>query len=172
MSELTIDKDRVVTLAYKVYNDQQQLVDSADKNTPFQYLHGHANIVPGLESQLQGLSVGYKGNLVVPNAYGEIIPELIQEVDKSLFTGLPEGVELEVGLNFLAATANGDVPVRIVKIKDDRVTVDANLDLAGQTLTFEVEVLGVRNATIDELALGLTVNNEKEFDAKHARQKM
>lgn len=173
MSEtLTIGTDKVVTLTYKVYNDKNQLVDSADNDSPFQYLHGHGNIVPGLEHQLQGLKVGYKGTLSVPNAYGEVIPELIQEVDRSLFTGLPEGVELEVGLNFLAATQNGDVPVRVTKIDGDKVVVDANLDLAGQTLTFEVEILGIRDATIDELALGMSVSEDEGYDPKHARQKM
>lgn len=165
---LTIGPDMVVTLTYKVYNEKHELVDSADADSPFQYLHGHANIVPGLESQLFGLSAGYKGSISVPNAYGEIIPELTQVVDRKLFTGLPEGQELVVGLSFLASTPNGDVPVRVTKINKNKVTVDANLLLAGQTLTFEVEVLGVRNATIDEVAMGFPASE----NGGYAQQKM
>lgn len=157
---LIIDTDKVVTLTYKVYNENNELVDSTDRDAPFQYLHGHGNIVPGLESQLTGLAPGYAGTIAVPNAYGEIVPELIQVVDRKLFTGLPEGQELVVGLSFLASTAGGDIPVRISKIEGDKVTVDANLDLAGQTLTFDIEVLGVRNATIDEIATGCPVSDE------------
>lgn len=157
---LIIETDKVVTLIYKVFNENKELVDSTDRDAPFQYLHGHSNIVPGLEAQLTGLAAGYSGTISVPNAYGETVPELVQVVDRKLFTGLPEGQELAVGLSFLASTAGGDIPVRVTKIEGDKVTVDANLELAGQTLTFEVEIVGVRNATIDELALGYPASVE------------
>ncbi|MFC6276079.1 FKBP-type peptidyl-prolyl cis-trans isomerase [Psittacicella hinzii] len=153
---LFIDTDKVVTLIYKVYNEKNELIDSATRMDPFQYLQGHKNIMPGLEAQLQGLKVGYKGLISVPNAYGERNLDLVQTVSEDLFTGLPEGMELREGLYFLAATDKGDVPVKVVEIdkKKGLVTVDANLELAGQTLTFDLEIIGIREATIDEIAQG------------------
>lgn len=170
MSQAFVDTDKVVTLVYKVFNEKNELIDAATRMDPFNYIHGHQNIVPGLESQLQGLKVGYKGLIAVPNAYGEKVPELIQTVSADLFTGLPDGQELEVGLSFLAATARGDIPVRVVSIdrKTNQVTVDANLELSGQTLTFDVEIVAVRDATAEELAQGYPVSE----DDSAPRQKM
>ncbi|EBV1760871.1 peptidylprolyl isomerase, partial [Salmonella enterica subsp. enterica serovar Newport] len=85
------------------------------------------------------------------DAYGQYDENLVQRVPKDVFVGVDE---LEVGMRFLADTDMGPVPVEITGIEGDEVIVDGNHMLAGQNLKFHVEVIGVREATAEELEHG------------------
>lgn len=152
--------DLVVTCHYIVKNEHNVEVDKTPNDAPFSFLFGSRNIVQGLEEKLEGKPVGWKGSITVENAYGDSIIDLCQEVPRDLFIGLPDDVKLEVGLNFVAETQSGPIPVRVTKIEDDRVTVDANVSLAGLTLTYWIEILDIRKATIEELAVGHPLDAE------------
>lgn len=107
-----------------------------------------------MENELEGKTVGDKFSTTVKaaEAYGEIEPHLIQsDVPKSMFQGVEN---LEVGMRFEAQSEHGVHSVVITEIFDEHVTVDGNHPLAGQDLTFEVEVTGVRDATDEEIEHG------------------
>ena len=148
-----IAKDKVVSIAYELTDTQGTLLDSSAGRPPMPYLHGHGNIIPGLESELDGKSAGEQITVTVPpeTAYGPTDPALIQPVPKSQFAGVPN---VEVGMQFQASSPQGTRVVRVVDINDDEVTVDANHPLAGKTLTFDVKIADVRDATPDELQQG------------------
>jgi FKBP-type peptidyl-prolyl cis-trans isomerase SlyD len=145
---------KVVSIKYTLRDDDGDVIDSTDDGEPLAYLQGADNIVPGLEKQLFGKRVGDKLTAVVAPAEGYGVPEGPgpQAVPRASF---PESVELEEGLQFFARGPGGEqMPLWVVDVSDDTVMVDANHPLAGVTLHFEVEVVGIRDATADEQAHG------------------
>jgi len=149
---MNIQKDTVGIIEYVLTDEQGEQIDASNGN-PLAYLHGHSNLIPGLEAELEGKTVGDKFTTTVPadQAYGERVDALVQTVPNSMFQGVEE---LEVGMRFEAQSEQGMHSVEITHIDGDQVTVDGNHPLAGMSLTFAVEVIGVRAATEDELDHG------------------
>ena len=150
MSEnLVVAKDMVVGLAYTLYVENA-VEDSAPAADPLEYLHGHGNLISGLEKELEGKSAGDSFSVTIQpeEAYGTYNKELVVNVPKDQFD---TDVEIEVGMQFQANTAGGGQIVTVTAVTDKEVTVDANHPLAGQTLYFDVTVASVREATPEEL---------------------
>lgn len=150
---LTAASDRVVTIHYTLTIGNGQIVDQSG-DEPMAYLHGHENIVPGLERQLEGKVAGDKLKAVVSaeDGYGEKLPDALQKVPRS---ALPSDEEIEIGMQFVMEDKDGEVAMMwVAEVSKDNVVFDLNHPLAGQTLTFDVQVLEVRNATAEELAHG------------------
>jgi len=146
----TIANDHVVTLHYRLTLDDGSIADQSFGGEPLVYLHGHNNIVPGLESRLAGKVAGDKCDVSVPAAegYGEYDPTLDQTVKRQQF---PEGAQLAVGLAFQAQGPQGQTMTMWIRgIKGDEVTVSPNHPMAGQNLNFSVEIMDVREATAQE----------------------
>ncbi len=150
---MKIDNNSVVSLAYQVKVEEGVVVDQASVEAPLDYLHGHNNLVTGLEKALTGRSVGEKFSVTVgpEEAYGEHSDAMVQRVPADVFQGVEQ---IEVGMRFLADTDQGPIPVEVTEVDGDFVVVDGNHMLAGQTLTFDVEVVAVREATADEIEHG------------------
>jgi FKBP-type peptidyl-prolyl cis-trans isomerase SlyD len=150
----TISDNRVVGIHYTLRSDSKEVLDSSEGQEPLLYLHGHSQIVPGLENALVGKKLGDKLNVSISpdDGYGEYDPRLTSVVDKKQF---PQQAQLEVGALFEFSNAQGQpVVVRITELQGETVTVDANHPLAGQNLHFDVEVVLVREATKEELDHG------------------
>lgn len=151
---MNIADDCVVTLAYTLRDSAGEVLDSATAAEPFAYVHGRRSVIAGLEKQLAGRAVGDKLDISIEpaEAYGEHSPARVQTVPRDRF---PEGIDIEPGMQFHAGDEHGGrMPVRVTEVNEDGVVIDANHPLAGQTLHFAVEVLGVRPATAEELAHG------------------
>ncbi|OPH37985.1 FKBP-type peptidyl-prolyl cis-trans isomerase slyD [Moraxella lacunata] len=148
-----IANDTVVRFNYTLTNSDGDVLDKSN-GEPLAYLHGHHNIIPGLEAQMKGKGAGDKFTVTVApeDAYGEYLAEAVQEVPRANFQGVEN---IEVGMQFQSQTDDGHVMLVTVKdVNDDVVVVDGNHPLAGVTLTFDVEVVDVREATADEIAHG------------------
>lgn len=153
MSLLIGDK-LVVSMHYKLTDDDGNVLDSSEGGETMSYLHGAGNIIPGLEKALVGKVEKDTLDVKVEPAdgYGARAPELIQTIDKAAF----EGVEsLEPGMAFEAQGPEGQVQrIIIKKVEGNEVTVDGNHPLAGVSLNFAVEVVSVREATQEEIDHG------------------
>lgn len=149
---MKIEKNVVVSLAYQL-KVEDAVVDQSTVDAPLDYLHGNDNLISGLEKELEGKVAGDKFEVTIApeDAYGEHNDELVQRVPADVFQGVEE---IEVGMRFLADTDQGPIPVEITEVDGDEVVVDGNHMLAGQTLTFVVEVVAIREATEDEIAHG------------------
>lgn len=150
---MKIENDKVGLFNYTLTDADGNQIDSSDGQA-MAYLHGHSNLIPGLEKELVGKEVGDKFTVNVPAAegYGEIQPHLIQEgVPKNMFQGVES---LEVGMRFEAQSEQGIHSVEITSVEEETVTVDGNHPLAGKDLTFDIEIMGVRDATDGELEHG------------------
>jgi FKBP-type peptidyl-prolyl cis-trans isomerase SlyD len=141
----------VVAMNYTLTDDGGELIDSSQK--PLVYLHGFGNIIPGLETALEGAEPGRRQTVVVEpaEAYGETDPALIITIPSDT---VPEGVELTPGMVVVGDTPSGPVQLTVLEVDDNRVVVDGNHPLAGKRLHFEVEVVDVRAASDEELAEG------------------
>ena len=149
---MLIGDKKVVRIDYTLKDAEGQVLDSSEGGEPLSYLHGAQQIVPGLERELTGLSVGQSKDVVVApeDGYGQRDPEGIFGVPRAAF---PAEAHLSVGDTFVGEDDTGaQVPVRVVEVKDDMIMVDANHPLAGVTLYFHVDVREVRDATSEELA--------------------
>ncbi|PIP81178.1 MAG: peptidylprolyl isomerase [Gammaproteobacteria bacterium CG22_combo_CG10-13_8_21_14_all_40_8] len=150
---MKISKDTVATFHYRLTADDELLIEDSFKNEPLTYLHGHQNLIIGMENALENKREGDKFSITIPpeEAYGQRIDEMVQLVPITAFDAVDELFE---GMRFTATTDAGDVPVVITQIENDQVTVDGNHPLAGQTLNFSVEILSIRPATAEEIEHG------------------
>lgn len=149
---MKIENDKVVAIHYLVKTSDGTEIDSSLDKEPLHFIHGQGYLIPGLEAALVGKEAGEKFDVDVPavDAYGERIDELVQVLPKDMF----EGMDVEVGLQFRATTDHGEQSVIIVDVTDAEVTVDGNHPLAGHDLSFEVEILTVREPTAEEAQKG------------------
>ena len=150
---MQIAEGTVVAMDYALKDDEGTVIDQSQPEQPLTYLHGHRNIIPGLEAALEGKAAGETVEVrVAPeDGYGEPNPALEQVVPRDRFQGIES---LEVGMQFQASTEQGPISVRVVKVEDEDVTVDGNHPLAGKHLNFNVTVQEVRAATEEEIAHG------------------
>lgn len=149
-----IKKDMVVSIKYRLTNNSGEVLDEADSADPFSYLHGHHQVIPGMEMGLEGLKKGDKTKLTISpeEGYGEINEQLKLTLKRDVF---PKDFPLEAGSQFQADLGNGRSSVfTVVEVKQTEVSVDGNHPLAGETLNFDIEVLEVRKATKEELEHG------------------
>lgn len=150
---MTIKTNSVVSFHYRLTDDQGQLIESSYERTPIAYLHGHGGIIEGLEEAFLGKNHGETFTVVVPpeKGYGLRNADAIQRIpSKHVHV---EG-KVEPGAMAWVQTEHGHHQVTIVKVGKFMVDVDVNHPLAGQTLTFDVEITAVRDATEEELSHG------------------
>jgi FKBP-type peptidyl-prolyl cis-trans isomerase SlyD len=150
---MSIDTNHVVSIHYTLKGDAGEVIDSSVGGEPLAYLHGHGNLVPGLERELTGKSAGDKLQVKIPPAdgYGEYDEKLVQRVPRRALKGV---ANVKIGMRLHAQTDHGPKPVTVTRITGDMVTLDGNHPLAGKNLNFEVEIAAVRPATEEELSHG------------------
>ncbi len=144
--------DTVVGINYRLTVAGGTEVDSTEGRGPLEYLHGHANIIPGLEKALDGFQVGDTLDIEFgpDDGYGQRDPQRVIEVTRAQL-----GFDPEVGTVVQAQLPDGrEQHLMIAEVDGDTVTLDGNHPLAGQTLRFEVSVASVRKATADEISKG------------------
>jgi FKBP-type peptidyl-prolyl cis-trans isomerase SlyD len=147
--------DLVVSLEYKLHLGDDQVIESTEGHDPLVYLHGHDQIIPGLEAALDGMAVGDTKRVVVSpdEGYGRVNPSAYETMARDAF---PAGMELSVGqgLNVRDAETNEVYTAFIDAVNDEDVRLNFNHPLAGETLHFDVKVVDLRPATGEELAHG------------------
>ncbi len=152
---MKITKDSVARFHYKLTNADGEVLDSSEGKDPLAYLHGHGNIIPGLEEALDGHGGGdqFAVTIAPEDAYGIYDQELVQTLPRSAFQGVDE---IEVGMQFQAEAEGGVSLVTVTGVAEESVTIDGNHPLAGVELHFDITVVDVRDATPEELEHGHT----------------
>ena len=147
-----ITKDAVVAIDYRLTVADGTEVDTTADRGPMEYLHGHQNIIPGLEQELEGHEEGDTIDVTVApkDGYGEHEPERVVQVNREQL-----GFEPEIGSVVSARLPDGrEQHLLIAEIEGETVTLDGNHPLAGQTLRFEVSIASIREATEEEVTNG------------------
>ena len=147
---MQIGKDSVVSINYTLKDDSGEVLDTSDGREPLDYIHGSGQIIPGLENALEGKSKGEELAVVIEpeNGYGTRDESLVHEVPKSEFE-VPD--EIEVGMQFRVGDEGGTLIMVVAGVGDEVVTLDGNHPLAGVTLSFDVSIADVREATEEEI---------------------
>jgi FKBP-type peptidyl-prolyl cis-trans isomerase SlyD len=150
---MSIAADDVVSIHYTLRNDAGEVIDASPAGEPLAYLHGHGNLIAGLERELTGKRAGDKLQVKVPaaDAYGKHDPALVQKLPRRALKGVSN---VRVGMRLQAQSEHGARAVTVTQLTGDMVTLDGNHPLAGQDLSFEVEIAAVRPATEEELSHG------------------
>jgi len=147
-----IAKDAVVGIDYRLTAADGTEVDKTADRGPMEYLHGHQNIIPGLEKELEGHEIGDTLEVTVgpEEGYGQHDSDRVVQVNQEQL-----GFEPEVGAVVSAKLPDGrEQHLLIAEIEGDMVTLDGNHPLAGQTLRFEVSIASIREATEAEITNG------------------
>ncbi|NLG67105.1 MAG: peptidylprolyl isomerase [Actinobacteria bacterium] len=155
---MKVEHGTVVSLLYTLTDDEGTILDSTAGGEPLDYLHGYRNIIVGLEEALDGVEAGFQTQVTVQpdKGYGEVDTSAVFAVPIDQF---PTDMELEAGMTVVGELQDGPVrfTVREVRDQEREVVLDGNHPLAGMTLHFAVEVVGVRAATDAEAAQGYPV---------------
>jgi FKBP-type peptidyl-prolyl cis-trans isomerase SlyD len=150
---MQISKHKVVSIDYTLTDVKGEVLDSSTQDHPLQFIQGMGSLIPGLEKALEGKVAGDKIKASIPakDAYGARDESLLQTIPKENFEEIPD---LKVGMELEAESDDGVRVITIVAIEGDSVQVDGNHPLAGMDLNFDVTIMGVREATKDELGHG------------------
>ncbi|MEZ6130865.1 MAG: peptidylprolyl isomerase [Planctomycetaceae bacterium] len=150
---MQISANKVVLVDFTLKDDHGEVLDTSVDDEPMAYLHGVGSILPGLEQALEGKSVGDKFQIRVDPelGFGERDETLKSVVPREQFEEFPD---LAAGMQFQVPMNGEETIVTVVDADEDSVTLDANHELAGVVLHFDVVVRDVRDATADEIAHG------------------
>jgi FKBP-type peptidyl-prolyl cis-trans isomerase SlyD len=155
---MKVGKGSVVSVEYKLHLGDGVVIDASEAGEPLTYIHGESQIVPGLERELEGLETGAALQVTVQpdDGYGLSDPGAIQRVPRTAF---PDGFEPKEGMELVAQGPQGEPLPFVVRgveksLEGEIVVVDFNHPLAGKTLHFDIKVVGVREASAEELDHG------------------
>lgn len=146
--------NHVYTINFTVKTSDGTVMDSTESSEPFTFIAGTDSVLPKLEEEVGNMLISTKKELTLPpeDAYGKYVDEAVQVAKRENF---PDDAELKPGMEFIATGPEGErMPFHILKVEDDGVTIDFNHPLAGETLTFDVELVDVRPASEEELSHG------------------
>ena len=146
--------NQVITITYTLKDEDGNIIEVTNRENPFSFISDNNQILPKLEENINGMLIGSRRTVTLTpeEAYGTYNDSAIQTIDRSEF---PDDTELEEGMSFITDTPDGQqMPFIIKKIDGEVITLDFNHPLAGRTLTFDLELLNLRDATQDELLHG------------------
>jgi FKBP-type peptidyl-prolyl cis-trans isomerase SlyD len=145
----------VVSLNYVLRLEDDREIERSAKDTPMEYLHGNKNIIPGLENELEGLKIGDEKDVIVQPSfgYGERDPDGLAEFPRETF---PASMKFRVGEPVMMRDKESGESFQafVTEIGSDKILLDFNHPLAGETLYFHIRIVGLREPTSDELAHG------------------
>jgi FKBP-type peptidyl-prolyl cis-trans isomerase SlyD len=151
---MKIENNKVVSFHYTLTLNSGEEIDSSEGKDPLSIIVGAQQIIPGLEKELIGMKVGDKKKIVVQpeDGYGIKKDELIHVVNKDQ---VPNAAEMKVGETLRAQGDGGEMFEGVILESDDQnLKVDFNHPLAGQELSFDTEIVIVRDATNEEMDHG------------------
>lgn len=156
---MKIEKNKVVTFHYVLKDASGVELESSKGEAPTVYLHGHPGFLPGLTAAMEGRSAGesYEVTLSPKEGYGERFENAKERIplkNVKLPGQQPIKRRLEPGTIVEFNSKDGLLPGIVIKMGLKSVDIDTNHPLAGQTLTFDIDIVDVRDASEEEIAHG------------------
>jgi FKBP-type peptidyl-prolyl cis-trans isomerase SlyD len=160
---MTINDNTVVSLTYELRTDdengQQTLVEKVEQDNPMVFLFGVGGLLERFEDNIRGLNIGdqFEFSIDPEEGYGEFDEEAVVSLPKDVFkvNGKIDNTMLQPG-NFIPMTDNegNRLQGRVLEVEEENILMDFNHPLAGKNMHFKGEVVGIREATSEELAHG------------------
>ncbi|MDP2521252.1 peptidylprolyl isomerase [Neptunomonas phycophila] len=154
---MLVAKNTVVRFSYQLKDQAGELLEATDEGKPVAYLHGHNGLMPALEAEFEGKAAGdsFSATLAPVDAFGERDDSAVHRVPAKHLQGAEPGQkQWKPGMVALLETEEGKRQVTVVKVGKFMVTVDVNHPLSGKTVTFEIGIEDVREATAEEIQHG------------------
>jgi len=131
-----------VRVHYKGTLNDGTMFDESPKDSPLEFVIGKGQLLRGFEEGVIGLAVGESQTIHIPmkDGYGMREESLVAQIPAE---HLPEGIEPVVGKKFKAQTSKGELIIKIIAADEREITIDANHDLAGEDLTFDIELVDI-----------------------------
>lgn len=148
----TVETGNFVSVHYKGTLQNGEVFDTSEGRHPMEVQMGAGQIITGFEKALMGMSLNEKKvfTLEPEEAYGHKDDSLTHSFNRS---EIPAEMEIEVGQTVALSSPEGQqVPAQIVEVNDKKVMVDLNHPLAGETLTFDIEIVGISSTPTQEAA--------------------
>jgi peptidylprolyl isomerase len=145
-----VEDGHYVSVEYTGKLTNGDVFDSSEGRQPLEVHMGAGEMIKGFEAQLIGMCINDKKvfTILPEEAYGTKNPELTRTIPRS---EVPPEMELELGMTIGLVTPQGErMPARIIQLDDSQLTIDLNHPLAGESLTFEIEVVGISNTPTQE----------------------
>jgi peptidylprolyl isomerase len=117
--------------------------DSSEGREPLEFTLGNGMVIKGFDDGVTGMTIGEKKTINIPphEAYGEVNPEMIMDFPKN---NMPAEMVVEAGMTLMMNNGQGqELPVKVVEVKEDSIVIDANHQLAGQALIFDLELVEI-----------------------------
>lgn len=140
---ILIKNGDTVRLHYKGTLNDGTLFDSSEGRSPLEFTAGEGQVIPGFDAAVLGMTAGQSKTFNIPadQAYGDKRDDMIITINRD---DIPEDITLEIGLQLAMSDGGGNqIPVQIIDITEDAVTLDGNHPLAGQDLNFEITIVEV-----------------------------
>lgn len=153
---MQISANKVVSFHYRLNDAQGSQLESSYGAEPTVYLHGYSNLLAALEEAMLGKLAGDKINITLnpQQAYGDRREGAIQRIPIKHLKDAPAKNKLKPGAIVRVNTPNGPWEALVLKVGKFNVDIDSNHPLAGKTLSFDIEIVDVRDATEGELSHG------------------
>ncbi|MBU2500481.1 peptidylprolyl isomerase [bacterium] len=137
-----IEAGKTVKVHYKGTLEDGTVFDSSEGRDPIEFTVGEGSVIPGFEQAVTAMQVDETRTVTIAcaDAYGEARDEMIGQIPRAT---LPEDIEPEVGMMLQMNSPEGSIPVRIIELDEEMLTLDANHPLAGQNLTFELTLVAI-----------------------------
>jgi FKBP-type peptidyl-prolyl cis-trans isomerase SlyD len=150
---MKIADNKVVQFHYTLKDEAGTEIENSYEGEPLAYLHGHKNMIVGVEKALTDKAAGDKFSVTLQpaEAYGERQEDAIERVPAKHLMG---ATKWKPGMTAVVNTEQGQRQVTVIKAGRFMVTVDINPPLAGKVLTFDLDVVDVRDASEEEVQHG------------------
>lgn len=140
---MSAKKGDAVAVHYTGRLEDGSIFDSSDSKPPLSFTLGDGNMIEGFDSAVYGMVIGDKKTVIIPaaEAYGELRQDMMIEVP---LNEVPQHIEVEIGLQLTLQGEGGQpMPVTIVAVDEEKITLDANHDLVGKDLIFDIELVSI-----------------------------
>lgn len=159
---MKIEQNRIVSLTYTLEADGE-IIETVRSEQPMQFMYGAGNLLPSFEEQIAGKSEGdaFDFVLTAANAYGEYEEEAVMDLPREMFEidGEFDDETITPGAQVPMQDSDGNRLYGIVEgVDDTTVRMDFNHPMAGFDLHFTGQIVGVREATPEDLAGGCSCN--------------
>lgn len=159
-----VSNNLVVSMVYEL-RVKNEKIDSSEESDPLQFIQGQGQIIPGLEAEIDGMMIGESKHVFVKaaNGYGEFDPDQIVEMQKDEF---PVDFTLEPDMEVTFEDEDGtEMTAFVEEVTLNTVTFNFNHPLAGEDLEFDIKIVGLREATSEEIDHGHVHLDEHHHDA-------
>ncbi|MFQ3173256.1 MAG: FKBP-type peptidyl-prolyl cis-trans isomerase 2 [Flavobacterium sp.] len=145
-----VKENNTVKVHYTGKLSDGQVFDSSEGKEPLEFTLGQGRLIPGFEKGLMDMKLNEKKTITIAKeeAYGEVNQDLIQEVQKS---ELPQEITPEVGMGLVSKSSDGqEMNLQVIEVREASIVLDGNHPLAGKDLTFDLEVVEIKDTVITE----------------------